>query len=67
VCATRLGSALSVTFVDDGEGWRFERWTTLADRVPAIQPQDIDRYRRFADISEALLYFRQHYRDVAGC
>lgn len=66
VCASRLGTALSVTFVDDGSGWRFDRWTTMADRVPTTQPQDTDRLRRFADISEALAYFRARYGNVGG-
>ena len=66
VFATRLGAVLSITFVDDGGGWQFGSWTTVTDHAPAIQPEGADRDRRFAEVAEALAYFRSRYGDVAG-
>lgn len=66
VFATRLGTVLSITFVDDGGGWQFGSWTTITDRAPAVQPQADDRSKRFVDVTEALAYFRARYGDVAG-
>lgn len=66
VFATRLGSVLSITFVDDGGGWQFGGWSTVTDRAPAIQPDDVDRLRRFTEVGEAVDYFRSRYRDVAN-
>lgn len=66
VFATRLGTALSITFVDDGGGWQFGSWTTVTDRAPSVQPEVADRAKRFDDIAEALAYFRARYSGVAG-
>jgi hypothetical protein len=65
VFATRLGAVLSITFVDDGDGWQFGSWTTVTDRVPSTQPDSGDRDRRFAEIRDAVTYFRSRYGDVA--
>jgi len=66
VIATRLGTELSITLVDDGSGWKFVSWSTITNRCPPIQPSGEDRQRRFADVKQALTHFRQHYRDLAG-
>ena len=65
VFASRLGERLSVTFVDDGEGWRFASWSTVTNRVPGEQPEGPDRERRFVDVATALTYFRERYCHVA--
>lgn len=64
VLATQLWDALSITLVDDGRGWRFGSWTTLADRSPGRLPSCADRARRFRDAQEALAYFRHRYRPL---
>lgn len=65
VFATRLGAALSITFVDDGTGWQFGSWSTVSDRTPSVQPERSDRTRRFEDVDDAVAYFRDRYREVA--
>ncbi len=66
VLATRLGTQLSITLVDDGSGWRFGSWSTMTNRCPAEQPSGTDRQRRFAEVSDALRYFRERYRLITG-
>ncbi len=65
VYATRLGAMLSVTFVDDGQGWRFSSWSTTTNGCPAEQPDGADRDRRFVDVASALTHFRERYQHVA--
>ena len=65
VMATRLGTDLSITLINDDGGWRFGSWATLNERSAAVQPSDADRARRFEKPVYALAYFRARYPEIA--
>ncbi len=60
VVATQIGSNVSITLVQQGEGWRFVSWCTrdalFENPLPA--PPIADAARFFATSDEALDHFR---------
>ena len=60
VMATGLTNGISITLVEDDDGWRFIAWSRSASMLgeSLLPPPDEPRARRFATSDEALSYFR---------
>jgi hypothetical protein len=65
VHASRLGTEMAITLINDDGRWRFGAWKPLSDRVVAIDPWESDRARRFNTPTYALAYFRARYPEIA--
>jgi hypothetical protein len=60
VMATSLTNGISITLVEDDDGWRFIAWSRHASLLDEqlLPPAEDARARRFATADEALGYFR---------
>jgi hypothetical protein len=65
VRASRLGTEMSITLINDDGQWRFGGWRPVTDRVVAVDPWESDRTRRFNTPTYALAYFRARYPEIA--
>ena len=59
--AASLVEGVSITVVQDDDGWGFHRWSTCNDGVLVLQPIDAHRTLRFSTPGRAVLFFRETY------
>ncbi|MDX2168089.1 MAG: hypothetical protein SF182_13530 [Deltaproteobacteria bacterium] len=60
VLSCGLDNDLSLTLVNDGDGWRFFSWSRRLEEVIEA-PRDEDRRRVFANAQEATRHFNLRY------
>lgn len=63
VLSCGLDNDLSLTLVNDGDGWRFFSWSRKLEEV-IDPPRDEDRVRRFANAQDATRHFNLRYGRV---
>ena len=56
VVATALLPGVSITLLEDAEGWRFVAWSTVT--TPIAEPSSAARALRFTTHADAMEYFR---------
>ena len=61
--AAALIDGVSITLIQDDNGWGFCRWTLTDSRPIAVRPTDAHRALRFWTVPEALRFFRVMYGD----
>jgi hypothetical protein len=65
VLASRLGTDMRITLINDDGQWRFGSWSPVDDGVAVVEPSASDRARRFNTPVYALAYFRARYPEIA--
>lgn len=65
VLASRLGTDMHITLINDDGRWRFGSWEPVAGGCARLEPSASDRARRFDTPVYALAYFRARYPEIA--